>query len=327
LASADLKRFDFEKPEMGVRFQISLYSTNEAQAELAATAAFKRIEQLNAVLSDYETDSEISRLSQSSEEGSPEVHLGDDLWNVLDRSQALARETHGAFDVTVGPCVALWRKARREKQLPNAARLENARAKVGYTNLVLNPRTHGARLLRYGMRLDVGGIAKGYAADEARAVLRDFGITRALVAASGDLSLGDPPPDAKGWRVELTGYDDPHAPAAARALTVTLANCGISSSGDLFQRLEINGVRYSHILDPFTCIGLTNHALSVVIAKNGKMADSLDTVMTLVEPAEALRIAARHGAAARIVRLETEKTAVYENKKFRKIAERTAGGQ
>jgi thiamine biosynthesis lipoprotein len=102
---------------------------------------------------------------------------------------------------------------------------------------------------------------------------------------------------------------------------VTLANCGISSSGDLFQRLEINGVRYSHILDPFTCVGLTNHALSVVIAKNGKMADSLDTVMTLVEPAEALRIAARHGAAARIVRLETEKTAVYENKKFRKITE------
>jgi thiamine biosynthesis lipoprotein len=202
IASANLQRFDFEKPEMGIRFQISLYATNEAQAELAATAAFKRVEQLNAVLSDYETDSEISRLSQSSEEGSPEVPLGNDLWNVLERSQALARETQGAFDVTVGPCVALWRKARREKQLPDATRLEKARAKVGYTNLVLNARTHSARLLRYGMRLDVGGIAKGYAADEALAVLRKFGISRALAAASGDLSLGDPPPDAKGWRVE-----------------------------------------------------------------------------------------------------------------------------
>ena len=177
------------------------------------------------------------------------------------------------------------------------------------------------------MRLDVGVIAKGYAADEALAVLRKFGISRALVAASGDLSLGDPPPDAKGWRVELTGYDVPHAPESARGMTVTLSNCGVSSSGDLFQRLEINGVRYSHILDPFTCVGLTNHALSVVIAKNGKMADSLDTVMTLVDPAEALRIANSHDAAARIVRLESGKTAVYDTKRFRKIAEHAAKSQ
>ena len=322
-----LQRFDFEKPEMGVRFQISLYAANEELAAKAATAAFERVAQLNAILSDYETDSEISRLSQSSEEGSPEVRLSDDLWNILERSQALARETHGAFDVTVGPCVALWRKARREKQLPNPARLEKARAKVGYTNLILNASTHSARLLRHGMRLDVGGIAKGYAADEALAVLRKFGISRALVAASGDLSLGDPPPDAKGWRVELTGYDVPHAPESARGMTVTLSNCGVSSSGDLFQRLEINGVRYSHILDPFTCVGLTNHALSVVIAKDGKVADSLDTVMTLVDPAEALRIANSHDAAARIVRLESGKTAVYDNKRFRKIAEHAAKSQ
>src|SRR4051812_43825442 len=100
-------RFEFEEPQMGVPFKMVLYAPDQQIAEKAADAAFKRISQLNAIMSDYETDSEISKLSRSSEEGSPEVPLSPDLWNVLLASQELARETGGAFDVTVGPCIAL----------------------------------------------------------------------------------------------------------------------------------------------------------------------------------------------------------------------------
>src|SRR5688500_7825843 len=151
---------------MGVPFRIVLYAGSEAEAEAGATAAFARIAELNAIMSDYETDSELSELSRSSEQGSPEVRVSDDLWTVLERSQQLAYETDGAFDITIGPCVALWRKARREQEFPDAARLETARGKVGYRNLVLQRRNKAAKLLRFGMRLDLGAIAKGYAADE-----------------------------------------------------------------------------------------------------------------------------------------------------------------
>jgi thiamine biosynthesis lipoprotein len=301
---------------MGVPFRIVLYATNSAHAEKAADAAFARIEQLNAIMSDYETLSEISILSRSSEEGSPEVKLSSDLWFVLDRAQKLAHETDGAFDVTVGPCVALWRKARREKEFPDATRLENARAKVGYRNLALNERNRSAKLLRYGMRLDLGAIAKGYAADEAMRSLRSIGVNRALVAASGDLALGDPPPGAIGWRVEIVGYDQPNGPPSS---IVSLANCGVATSGDLFQRVDLNGVRYSHIINPFTCVGMTNHALATVIAKDSITADSLATAITILSPADALALANRHSVAARVVRLENEKAVVSANRRFRRV--------
>jgi thiamine biosynthesis lipoprotein len=311
-----LERFEFEEPQMGVPFRMVVYATNVAHAERAVDAAFARIAELNAIMSDYETESELSKLSRSSEEGSPEVRVSGDLWRVLKAAQELARETDGAFDITIGPCAALWRKARREEEFPDATRLENAREKVGYENLLLNERKRTARLVRFGMRLDLGAIAKGYAADEALKVLRQFGIQSALVAASGDLALGDAPPGAKGWRVEIVGYDAPNGSPSA---IVELENCGVATSGDLFQRVEINGVRYSHIVNPFTCVGMTNHALATVIAKDSMTADSLATVMTIAGTDTAFEAAGDRKAAARVVRMEDGKPVVKMNARFRKI--------
>jgi thiamine biosynthesis lipoprotein len=313
---AELQRYEFEQPQMGVPFRMVLYAKSELSAQNAAEAAFARIGELNATMSDYETDSELSKLSRSSEQGSPEVKLSDDLWLVLQRAQRLAQETGGAFDATVGPCVALWRNARREQEFPDPVRLDNARRKVGFQNLVLDEKSRSARLLRFGMRLDLGAIAKGYAADEALETLREHGINRALVAASGDLALGDSPPGEKGWKVEIAGYDQPNGPPSSIAL---LANCGVATSGDLFQRLELNGVRYSHILNPFTCVGMTNHAVATVIAKDSITADSLATAMTVLEPTSALKVANRYNAAVRIVRLEKETPVLTQNRRFLKL--------
>jgi FAD:protein FMN transferase len=316
-ADARLKRFEFEEPQMGVPFRIVMYARNEKEAVEAASAAFQRIAQLNTIMSDYETDSEVSTLSRSSEEGSPAVPVSDELWRVLSTAQQLAEQTGGAFDITVGPCAALWRKARREQQFPDAARLENARKKVGFKNLVLDEQTRTARLLRFGMRLDLGGIAKGFAADEALQQLRARGITRALVAASGDVAVSDPPPGQTGWRIEVVGYDQPGGPPSAFVL---LNNSAISTSGDLFQRLELNGVRYSHILDPSTCVGMTNRALATVIAGNCTLSDSLATIMTILPATEALALAAEYKAAARIARLEDNEPVVIQNEAFIKFA-------
>src|SRR5262245_37767566 len=170
-SDATLHRYEYQQPQMGLPSRIVLYAPDSTNANAAAAAAFKRIAQLNDILSDYDTDSELSRLSRTSGEGKA-VPVSEDLWRVLERSQALAERSDGAFDVTVGPFVNLWRKARREKKMPNPDWLANARRAVGYRHMRLDPKGRTAELLAPDMRLDLGGIAKGYAIDEALKVLR-----------------------------------------------------------------------------------------------------------------------------------------------------------
>ena len=312
------QRFDFTRPEMGVPFRIVLYAQTKAAAELAANAAFARIEQLNARLSDYDTDSELSRLSQTAGQGKV-VRLSDDLWRVLERSQQLARESDGAFDVTCGPVVSLWRKARREKKLPDHAKLEEARRAVGYDKLRLDARAHTADLLVPYMRLDLGAIAKGFAVDEALKVLRSLGVRSALVSGGGDMAMSEAPPRAKGWRIELAPLDATNAPTEF----VLLENAALATSGDIFQHVEINGIRYSHIVDPRTGLGLTDHSLVVVIARDCTTADSLSTTVSVLGPGRGLKFAEKHGACARVVRKPAEQIEVTESPCFRRSVDRS----
>ncbi len=264
-----LDRFEFSKPQMGATFRIVLYAPDAACAEAAATAAFKRVEALNQIFSDYETDSELNTLSRTAGSGKA-LPLGEDLWCILVQAQRFAEMSDGAFDVTVGPSVNLWRKARREKKLPDANRLNEALQTVGYKKLELTNRT--ARLLVPDMKLDLGGIAKGYAVDEAMKVLKKHGIRCALVGAAGDIAVSAPPPGKPGWQIEI----------GSPPKLVSLSHAAVSTSGDVFQSLEANGVRYSHIIDPRTGIGLTNQLLVTVIARDSTTADALATAISVL---------------------------------------------
>ncbi len=300
---------------MGLPFRIVLYAPDKISADAAAEAAYARIKQLNDILSDYDTDSELSRLSQTS--GSDRaVPVGDDLWRMLERSQKVARETDGAFDITCGPVVSLWRKARREKQLPDPAKLAEALRAVGYEKLRLDPKQRTAELLAPYMRLDLGSLAKPYAVDEALRILRERGIRSALVGGSGDMAVSEAPPGTRGWRIELAPLDAPGAPATEFVL---LRNQALATSGDLFQHVEINGVRYSHIVNPRTGMGLTDHSLVVVIAKDGQTANSVSTSAGLLGPEPALKYAAEKGACARITRKPAERIEVRESACFGKF--------
>jgi len=303
---------------MGVPFRIVLYAPDAASAQAAAAAAFKRIRELNDLLSDYDPESELSRLSQTGGSGQA-VKVSPDLWRVLERSQALAKRTGGAFDVTVGPCVNLWRRARRIRQLPPEAALAEARAAVGYEKLRLEPQRRTARLLAPHMKLDLGGIAKGYATDEALKVLRSHGVKRALVSGGGDMTLGDPPPDRKGWRIEIAPLDVPQAPPKQFVL---LANVGLATSGDVFQYVEIGGQRYSHIIDPRTGAGLTDHSLVTVIARDCLTADSLATAASVLGPQAGLVLVEQtRGAAAYIVRKPAEAIEAFKSKRLKDYCE------
>jgi thiamine biosynthesis lipoprotein len=272
LCAAAWQRFEFFEPHMGTLFRITLYAPDAAAARSASAAAFARVRQLDNTLSDYKEDSELMRLCRDGWQ-SP-VPLSVDLFRVLSAAQKLARETGGAFDVTQGPLIRLWRAARRDGQLPAADRIEEARRLSGYEKLKIDPERQTAFLKSRGMVIDLGGIAKGFAADEALRTLRERGIGSALVAASGDLALGDAPPGRSGWsvRVEPGGI----------ARTLTLRNVGVSTSGDAEQFLESDGVRYSHIVDPRSGMGLTSRIGVTVIAPAGITADSLATAVSVL---------------------------------------------
>lgn len=162
--------------------------------------------------------------------------------------------------------------------------LEEARQCVGWQKLRLDPVKRTVQLLAPGMRLDLGGIAKGYADDCAIAVLKQHGIQSALVEAGGDIVVSNAPPGEKGWLIEIEN-------AVPGRDSLTLANAAISTSGDTVQFLDYGGKRYSHVVDPRTGLGLTEHYAATVIAPNGITSDALSTALTVLNPirGEALR--------------------------------------
>ncbi len=274
---ARLQRFEFSQAQMGVEFRVTLYAADESTARSAVEAAYARVAELNTVLSDYDSDSELSRLSQGSGSGEWRI-ISPELWRILEAGQLLARQSGGAFDLTVGPSVNLWRRARRQHALPSPDLLAEMRSRVGFTNLLLDAGSRRASLTQPDMRLDAGGIAKGYAVDEAMAVLKRRRLDRAMIHAGGDMVFAAPPPGRDGWIVEL-----PDASGTNRT-RLKLAHRALATSGDLSQFVEIDGVRYSHVVDPRTGIGLTNRALVNVIAPDGLTADSLATVLSVLGP-------------------------------------------
>lgn len=262
---------------MGTRFTITLYASDQLTARKAADAAFQRVANLERIMTDYDPNSEMRRLCRRPV-GEPTV-VSRDLFYIIQESQRVAEETGGAFDITVGSFVHAWRAARKSKVLPSQEKLARMRQSVGYEKLRLDPRERTVTLLAPNMELDLGGIGKGFGADEALAVLRQQGITRAIVAASGDIAIGDAPPGKAGWRVEIGALGN-ETYGAIR--TVLLHNAGISTSGDSEQFFEINGVRYSHIIDPSTGLGITNRIQDTIIGPNATITDGLDTPINIM---------------------------------------------
>jgi FAD:protein FMN transferase len=317
--SNTLVRFEFERPEMGMAFRMVLYANSQKAADAAADAAYGRIKELNDIMSDYDPDSELSKLSASSGSGRA-LPVSADLWLVLNRAQDLARKSDGAFDITVGPFVNLWRRARRQHQLPPPEKLQQAARAVGYQHLKLRKRDHSAELLVPNMKLDLGGIAKGYAIGEALHALRQNGVQCALVEGGGDVAVSQPPPGKPGWRFDLSSLDVTNSPADRY---LSLRNCAISTSGDLYQKLEIEGKRYSHIVDPHTGIGLTDHSLVNVIAPESITADSLTKVVSVLGPEKGLRFIRRiPHVEARIMRAPEGKLEIRQTAGFSKYYER-----
>ena len=314
-SAGKLSRFEFVETHMGSSFKVLFYSTDATTARRASRLAFDRIAALDATLSDYQPESELSRLSLTA--GGPAVAVSADLFDILERSKQFHARTEGVFDVTIAPVGRLWRRARRDRKLPDPQKLAEARALVGSDKLLLDSRKRTVQLTRPGMRLDVGGIAKGYASQAAIDVLRSQGITRALVGGAGDIVVADPPPDVAGWTIAIAGLNPSEAGPATYIL---LKNAAISTSGDAERFVIIDGHRYSHIINPVTGMGVEDRASVTVVAPDGGTADALETSVYLLGPERGLKlIEAMPGTAALYVRSTPDGIRTFESSRFKEL--------
>ncbi len=271
------ERFRFERPLMGTRFTVVLYADDHAHAEQAAAAAFALAGEIDHKASDYMPASELSKLTTQAT--ADPVPLSPLLYGMLDHARRLAEASGGAFDPTLGPVTKLWRTSRDSGRLPDSETLRSARAGTGWSQFTLDPDSRSITLYRQHMAFDLGGIAKGYAADLMLESLAKADIPRAMITAGGDIRLGDPPPGHEGWRVALQTFD-----ATRPDEILVLANAAVSTSGDLHQSVEIDGIKYSHIVDPRTGLGLTRPIAASVVADEARLSDPLATAACVLGP-------------------------------------------
>lgn len=281
-ALAGETRFTFERGLMGTRFAITCHGGDEAVAKSAADLAFQRADEINSTASDYIAGSELLRLSEKT--GTP-VKVSPLLLDLLVKSLEFARKTDGRFDPALGPLTKLWRESRRVQKLPTPETLAAAKSASGFRLLELDQAAGTVTLTQPGMRLDLGGIAKGYAADAMFDLMKSKGFPATCIAAGGDLRLGDPPPGKDGWTIGIKTLEKDSTSGH-----LTLSNCAVSTSGDLQQAVEIEGVRYAHIIDPKTGLGLTKHLAVTIIAPDATTSDALATAACVagIDQAEAM---------------------------------------
>lgn len=230
--------------------------------------------------------------------------MSRDLAATLEQSLAFSKRTHGAFDVTVGSLTRLWRQARKTSRLPNPEKLTAALAATGADAVSLQAGDDGPQvsIAHAATRLDFGGIGMGYAIDEAMTLLKDRGITSAMIDSSGDIAVSGPPPGRTHWRISVpplmryAGEASDHQPTP----TLALVHAAVATSGDAYQAVMIDGVRYSHIVDPRTGLGVVGPTAVTVVAADATTADALSTATSVLGPVDGLAlIEGLEGTAAR----------------------------
>ena len=302
---------------MGTLVRITVYCTTPDEARAAFRDGFDRIRELDDALSDYKPESELSQITTRAL-GRP-VRVSEDLFRVLQASQRLAEETGGAFDVTEGPVVRMWREARKTGHAPNDEALADAGARSGFKKLHLDAGARTVMVDAAGMALDVGAIGKGYAASEALGSIGKRGIRSALVAVSGDLAFSNAPPGQSGWRIQIHSEDEA---ALGVPSTVELTNRAVSTSGSSEQHLDVNGRRYSHVIDPASHMGLVSDITVTVVAPHGLEADGLDTAASVLGAERGLALIESHRDAGGLIVERTHgSTAALASTRFRKLLE------
>ena len=310
---AQLQRMSFTRAKMGSPFTIIVYTHDAAAATNTVNRAFAMVDSLVNIFSDYIDSSELNRLCASAGSTRPAFHCSKALFDILMQSAAAWEKSEGRFDITLGPVTRLWRKARKEKKFPEPAMVQQQLALTGFNKIKLDTVLHTAQLQQAGMQLDLGGIAQGFIAQQVINYLGSLQIENALVDVSGDIVCRGKPPGSNGWTVAV---NFPESSAALLPKQLLISNTAVTTSGDVYQYMEHEGKRYSHIVDPATGYGITSQRNVTVIAADGTLADWLTKACSLLPLAKAKKLARKLHAEVLITTLKKGKLVAHMSKGF-----------
>ena len=271
---------------MGTLVTVTAVAFDKQVGDWAVQAAFGEIKRLEQLLSTWRSDSEVSQVN--AEAGRQAVKVSRETFAVVVRSLEMAQLTHGGFNIALGPAIESW-SVTEQQQIPDEQILERLKPLVDWTNIQIDQKAQTIYLPQKGMRIDVGGIGKGYAADLAVAEMKRIGAMGGVVALSGDIKAFGALPHRDGFQV---GIKHPREEDALVAI-IDLKDEAISTAGDYERFFERNGVRYHHILDPHTLQPARGCQSVTVIAKEGTMADGLDTGIFVLGPENGMALVER----------------------------------
>jgi len=277
ISEAQDNRYTYSTQKMGSPFNLVLYADTKQIADSAAQESFRLVDSINLICSDYDSTSELFKLRYSVV-GLP-VSVSPILFELLYVAKAANKDAYGSFDITVGPLSRLWRNARKSQQFPTNGAINTARNRIGFNKVQLDSAAQTITFLQPNMQLDMGAIAKGYAADKVLILLQSCGITTALVDAGGDMVVAGMPPQKKGWTI---GINVPGQQEQLLEPKLILSNKAVATSGDAFQYMLHEGKKYGHIIDPRTGYGVTFQRNVTVVAPDATTADWLATACSIL---------------------------------------------
>lgn len=262
---------------MGTVIEFKLYCRNKEFCNEAIFEAYSEVKRLDDMLSNYKSDSNLAQVNSYAGKG--RIKVPSEFIELTERAVYFSNLTDGAFDITVGELVDLWRNSQQKDDMPDEKVIKRTVSEcVGSKKISLYPREKEIELKSSCLSIDFGGIGKGYAVDRALKILRDKGIENGLINFSGNIYAIGSPPGEEGWRIAIK-----HPRMKDEALTfIEVRDMAVSTSGDYERYFEIGGKRFSHIIDPRTGYPVEYVPSVTVIAENATDADALSTAVSVM---------------------------------------------
>lgn len=256
---------------MGSRFEITVVAEDSITANNHIDTAVLEITRIENLISSWDKNSQTSEINRNA--GIQPIKIDADLFNLIERALGISKLTDGAFDISYASMDRIWKFDGSMKAMPSNEEIQNAVAKVGFENILLNKDSSTVFLKTKGMKIGFGAIGKGYAADKAKALLIEKGVTSGIINASGDMNTWGKQPDGSEWKVAIT---NPLNKNKAFAL-LPISNGAVVTSGNYEKYVTFEGKRYSHIIDPRTGLPSSGIISVTVFAPKAELADALAT--------------------------------------------------
>lgn len=256
---------------LGSPFEITVVAKDSVQGNLFSDLAITEVRRIENLISDWIPTSQISKVNHNA--GISPIKVDKEVYDLVDRATKISKLTSGAFDISYASMDRIWKFDGSMKEMPTPEEIRKSVEKVGYQNIILNPKDTTIFLKNKGMKLGLGGIGQGYIADKIKVLLQEKGCSSGLVNVSGDINTWGKQPNGNLWTVGIVNPMNKNKVFA----TFPLDDSAVETSGSYEKNVTFNGKRYSHIIDPRTGYPATGIISVSVFAKQTELADALAT--------------------------------------------------